>query len=98
MEWLGISHWAEKYDIDRMARIISIADVYDALTANRVSPKRYMPHEAVEYIMSQTELYFDPNLLNTFINSIAIYPENIIVMLNTGEIARVLSSEGVFCP
>lgn len=82
----------KNYDIDRMARIISIADVYDALTANRVYRKRYMPHEAAEYIMSQTELYFDPNLLNTFINSIAIYPENIIVMLNTGEIARVLSS------
>lgn len=80
------------YDIDRMARIISIADVYDALTANRVYRKRYMPHEAAEYLLSQTEQQFDPYILNTFINNIAIYPENLIVMLNTGEIARVLSS------
>jgi len=88
----GYPHGLRSYDIDRMARIISIADVYDALTANRVYRKRYMPHEAAEYIMSQAEQHFDPYILDVFINSIAIYPENIIVMLNTGEIARVLSS------
>ena len=80
------------FDIDRMARIISIADVYDALTANRVYRKRYMPHEAAEYLMAQTQQFFDPHILQTFISNIAIYPENLIVMLNTGEVARVLSS------
>ena len=75
-----------------MARIISIADVYDALTANRVYRKRYMPHEAAEYLMAQTQQFFDPHILQTFISNIAIYPENLIVMLNTGEVARVLSS------
>ncbi len=82
----------KSFDIDRMARIISIADVYDALTANRVYRKRRMPHEAAEYLMAQTGQHFDPYILQTFINNIAIYPENLIVMLNTGEIARVLSS------
>jgi putative nucleotidyltransferase with HDIG domain len=80
----------KSFDIDRGARIISIADVYDALTANRVYRKRYMPHEAAEYLMSQSELHFDPKILKTFIDNIAIYPEDVVVMLNTGEIARVL--------
>lgn len=82
----------KSFDIDRMARIISIADVYDALTANRIYRKRRMPHEAAEYLMSQSGQHFDPYILQTFINNIAIYPENLVVMLNTGEIARVLSS------
>lgn len=82
----------KSFDIDRMARIISIADVYDALTANRVYRKRRMPHEAAEYLIAQSGQHFDPYILQTFINNIAVYPENLIVMLNTGEIARVLSS------
>ena len=42
------------YDIELGARIISIADVYDALTANRVYRKRFMPHEATEYLIPIT--------------------------------------------
>ncbi|MCX7773680.1 MAG: HD-GYP domain-containing protein [Clostridia bacterium] len=85
----------KNYDIDLGARIVSIADVYDALTANRVYRKRYMPHEAAEYLMAQNESQFDPNIMKTFIDSIAVYPQDSVVLLNTGEIARVLPSRGV---
>jgi HD-GYP domain-containing protein (c-di-GMP phosphodiesterase class II) len=84
------------YDIELGARIISIADVYDALTANRVyRKKRFMPHEAVEYLMANNESQFDPRIMKCFINSIAIYPKDIVVLLNTGEVARVLPSKGM---
>ncbi|NLL67305.1 MAG: HD-GYP domain-containing protein [Clostridiaceae bacterium] len=83
------------YDIELGARIISIADVYDALTANRVYRKRFMPHEAAEYLMANNESQFDPRIMKCFINSIAIYPKDIVVLLNTGEVARVLPSKGM---
>jgi len=82
-------------DIELGARIISIADVYDALTANRVYRKRYMPHEAAEYLMAQNGTQFDPELLKRFIENIAVYPQDLIVLLNTGEVARVLPSKGI---
>ncbi len=82
-------------EIESAARIISIADVYDALTANRVYRKRYMPHEAAEYLFAENEFQFDPVILKKFISSIAVYPEDIVVMLNTGEIAKVLPSRGI---
>lgn len=85
----------KSYDIELGARIISIADVYDALTANRVYRKRFMPHEAAEYLMAQNESQFDPKILQYFIDNIAVYPQDIIVLLNTGEVARVLPSRGV---
>jgi putative nucleotidyltransferase with HDIG domain len=93
-KWNGTGYpvGLKSFDIDRGARIISIADVYDALTANRVYRKRYMPHEAAEYLMSESEQHFDPKILQTFISNIAVYPEDVVVMLNTGEIARVLPS------
>lgn len=85
----------KNFDIDRSARIVAVADVYDALTANRVYRKRYMPHEAAEYLMAQSELHFDPKILKVFIDSIAVYPQDIVVMLNTGEIAKVLPARGI---
>lgn len=93
-KWNGTGYpvGLKSFDIDRGARIIGIADVYDALTANRVYRKRYMPHEAAEYLMSESEEHFDPKILSIFISNIAVYPEDVVVMLNTGEIARVLPS------
>lgn len=81
-------------EIDFLSRIVAIADVYDALTANRVYRKRFMPHEAAEYIIANSGTQFDPQLTGVFIQSIAVYPPDIIVMLNTGEIARVVASKG----
>ena len=83
------------YDIELGARIISISDVYDALTADRVYRKRFMPHEAAEYLMANNESQFDPRIMKSFINSIAIYPQDIVVLLNTGEVARVLPAKGM---
>lgn len=81
-------------NIDLLARIVAVADVYDALTANRVYRKRFMPHEAAEYIMANASTHFDPEILKIFLDNIAIYPEDIIVMLSTGEIARVVGAKG----
>jgi len=80
--------------IDILSRIVALADVYDALTANRVYRKRFMPHEAAEYIMSNSSLHFDPILLKVFLDNIAIYPADTFVLLNTGEIARVMGAKG----
>ncbi len=91
----GYPYGLKGAEIEYAARIISIADVYDALIANRVYRKRYMPHEAAEYLFAQNESQFDPQILKTFISNIAIYPEDIVVLLNTGEIARVLPSKGM---
>lgn len=83
-----------KMSIDLMSRIVAIADVYDALTANRVYRKRFMPHEAAEYILANSASHFDPDILKIFLDNIAVYPADIIVLLNTGEVARVVPSKG----
>lgn len=88
----GYPYGLKGKEIDLFSRIVAIADVYDALTANRVYRKRFMPHEAAEYIISNSAVQFDPEILKIFMDNIAVYPEDIIVMLNTGEIARVLES------
>ena len=94
--WNGTGYPSGKsgHKIDLFSRIVAIADVYDALTANRVYRKRFMPHEAAEYIIANAAQYFDPDLLQVFLDNIAVYPADIIVLLNTGEIARVVEAKG----
>ncbi len=55
-------------DIPLCGRIIAVADVYDALTSNRVY-KPAMPHEqAVAIIKEGSNTHFDPNMVRAFLN------------------------------
>ena len=78
-------------DIHEYARIVAIADVYDALTSDRPYKEGTLPHEAYEIMMSLSNTHFDPIILQTFLNQIALYPLGSIVQLNTGDIAVVTS-------
>lgn len=72
-------------EITKFARIVAIADVYDALTADRPYRKRYLPHEAYEYLMAYSSSHFDHHLVSVFLKHIAPYPKGTIVDLSTGE-------------
>jgi len=82
----------KEYQIDKFSRIITIADVYDALTADRVYKKRDLPHEAAEYVVCYSASLFDPDISRVFIRNIAVYPEGTIVLLNTGEVGCVVET------
>jgi len=72
-------------DIHLHARIVAIADVYDALTTDRVYRKKMMPHDVLDYMLSLGGKHFDKNLLDVFVRHIAYYPVGTAVILNSGE-------------
>ncbi|MEN6411863.1 MAG: HD-GYP domain-containing protein [Veillonellales bacterium] len=76
-------------DIHEFARIVAIADVYDALTADRPYRKCLPPHQAYEWIMVLTGQHFDPYILSVFLSHIAAYPVGTFVRLTSGEIGIV---------
>lgn len=76
--------------IDLMARIVSLVDVYDALTSDRVYKKKELPHIAAEYIKNNASTLFDPFIVDLFINNIAVYSEGTVVLLNTGELGSII--------
>jgi len=55
-------------DIPLETRIVSIADVYDALTSDRQYRRRYHEDEALHIMKSMNENAFDPLLLEVFID------------------------------
>ncbi|MDK2799728.1 MAG: hypothetical protein PWQ70_1347 [Clostridiales bacterium] len=72
-------------NIHLFARIVAIADVYDALTSDRVYRKKLKIHEVIEYIVTLGRQQFDTTVMQCFIKNIAIYPVGTGVVLSTGE-------------
>lgn len=77
--------------INLFARIISVADIYDALVTERPYKKPFSPRDAVEMIMSMTD-ELDINVMRSFLESVILYPVGTDVELSTGEHARVVEN------
>ena len=69
--------------------IISICDVYDALTSARVYKPGFPLPKALQIIKENAGKDFKPNLVDMFINIVGAYPVASVVELNTGELAVV---------
>ena len=54
-------------DIPLEARIVTVADVFDALTSARPYKKAWPLHDAADYIEQQSGLGFDPDLVRVFL-------------------------------
>ena len=75
--------------INRFARIVAIADVYDALTSDRPYRKAMSPNDALEYILSHCDTQFDYEMVTAFSKAIVPYPPGTLVKLSTGDIGVV---------
>jgi putative two-component system response regulator len=56
-------------EIPIYARMLTIADVYDALTSNRTYKKAFSHRKAMEIILEGKGTFFDPSLVELFINA-----------------------------
>lgn len=73
------------------AKIISVADIYDALVTERPYKNGFSQRDAVEMIMTMTgELDLDS--LRGFMRSVILYPVGSTVELSNGECARVVEN------
>ncbi len=61
-------------DIPLSGRMVAIADVFDALTSDRIYRKAWSVERAVDYIRENRGKHFDPELVDLFLN----YLEDII--------------------
>lgn len=76
--------------IHPLARIVAVADVYDALTTNRVYRSRLSSLEAMKIINNGNEIHFDNEVIAAF-NNIAIpYQIDSDVKLSNGIDGKVL--------
>lgn len=77
--------------ISSYAKVLSIADVYDALVTERPYKKAFSQNDAIEIIMSMTT-DLDISIMESFLGSIILYPVGCTVQLSNGEKARVVEN------
>lgn len=74
------------------ARIVQVADVYDALTSDRVYRPKMKTYKAVEYLYSLSTHQFDPDIVKCFMKYVAIYPAGTGVVLNSRQKGLVVKA------
>lgn len=79
-------------EIPTYARIIKLADVYDALTSKLPYHEPASPSAAVEYLMRSSGGEFDPELLEVFMKKISVYPVGCEITLSDGRRAIVVEN------
>jgi PAS domain S-box-containing protein len=62
----GYPDRADKHDIPIEARIVHLADVYDALTTPRVYKQAWPTYDAAQVIRESTDKMFDPDVVKAF--------------------------------
>lgn len=73
-----------------LGRILTIVDVFDALTSPRVyRPTAFSPDRAIEKMIEKAGKDFDPVLLKVFVNMLGAYPVGTLLELDTGEMGLV---------
>ena len=88
----GYPHGKVGKDITLFARILAVADVYDAIVSKRPYREAVLPSDAIEYIMGGSGTFFDPDIVRIFLRKVSAYPVSMCVMLNSGVPAIVLEN------
>ncbi|MCH5138574.1 HD-GYP domain-containing protein [Clostridiaceae bacterium UIB06] len=68
--------------INKFAKIISLCDVFTAISANRSYRKAFNPNEAYEYILANVNRMFDEEVVYSFRKNFYIYPLGVCVRLS----------------
>lgn len=77
-------------DIPLYAKIVSVADVFDAMTSNRVYKRGTTPFKAFQMFLNEGLELFDTTVLITMMENLSAYYIGMNVMLDTGEMGEII--------
>ncbi|MCK4840621.1 MAG: HD-GYP domain-containing protein [Methylococcales bacterium] len=78
------------------SNIVAIADMYDAITSDRVYRKGRTHHVATKAMLDVSGSHLDAELVVKFIESLGVYPPGCFVELNNGSVAIVVEQNSRF--
>jgi len=77
--------------IDMGARIVSVADAFEAMVSKKSYRESIVGYQAVKNMLADNARRFDPAVIMAFTKIMGIYPIGSIIRLNDESVARVLS-------
>ncbi|WP_067727225.1 HD-GYP domain-containing protein [Oceanobacillus damuensis] len=93
----GYPRGISEKDMLPYAKLIGIADVFDAVTSNRVYREAMLPHEGLEILYAGAMSLFDKEMVEAFKRSISVYPEGLSVELSDGRQGIVIRQNEQLC-
>ncbi len=92
MDERGYPRGLKAHQIPYYAKLVSLADTYDAITSSRCYDKGRASMEALDIIYQNKGKQFDEELAVEFIRCIGVYPAGSIVEMTNNEIGIVIAS------
>lgn len=84
---LGVT--GEKIHI--FGKIIAVADIYDAMTSNRVYKARESALKVIEEMLSDSFHTLDPKIVRVFVNGLTDFYIGSTVILNNGDVGEIIT-------
>ena len=78
--------------IHKLARILAVADVFEAFSHPRHYRRTFVAHEAIQEVARLSGTSLDPEVVKTLVRELSLFPIDSYVMLNNGEIGKVIST------
>jgi HD-GYP domain-containing protein (c-di-GMP phosphodiesterase class II) len=79
-------------EIDDLAKIIGVVDVFEALSHDRGHRSEYSSFQAIQVIIQMRNEFFSPQVVKAVITQISIFPLESYVKLNNGETGKVIKT------
>ncbi|MBT8461986.1 MAG: HD domain-containing protein [Gemmatimonadetes bacterium] len=80
-------------ELDPIARILGVADVFEALSHPRTYRSPFTALQALERVVGMQDEYFAPQVVSALVNEISAFPLDSYVQISTGEIGRVVATD-----
>lgn len=82
-------------EIPEYVRLVTVCDMYDAMTTDRVYRKRMPIYRALDILMAEAIYRIDPKIYTVLLRNIAVYPVGTGVILSDGRIGVVTGFRNV---
>ncbi|WP_170291935.1 HD-GYP domain-containing protein [Heliobacterium mobile] len=83
-------------EIHEFAQILSVVDVYDALTNERPYRSRMQPCQALKQIHALSGICFNPRVVTALSDNIAVYPIGSRIQFPDGKVGVVVDTEASY--
>jgi HD-GYP domain-containing protein (c-di-GMP phosphodiesterase class II) len=75
------------------SKIVTIADIFHAMSSNRSHKKAVSPYQVLDQLFSESFGKLDPAMVQTFINKVTQFHNGVLVKLSDGRIGEIVFSD-----
>ena len=88
----GYPNGKNSAEISFLVKVVSICDIFEALTHARNFRSEFSPYTAIKMIIKKKDMMFEKKVVKKFVEFMSIYPVGSLVHINTGETGMVVAS------